>query len=175
MPPVSVERTYLEWVAVPQSPRPPGERPLPAPFSLGEEHRCTVSTYRRLYAAVGSAHHWVDRLAWSDEELARHLGRADVRIWVLRHAGEDAGYFELQRSDDGAVEIAYFGLMPAWHGRGLGRLLLGRAIAEAQGWHAERIWLHTCTLDGPHALPNYLARGFRPFRRETYVVDLPDR
>ncbi len=28
------------------------------------------------------------------------------------------------------------------------------------------VWLHTCTLDGPAALPNYLARGLVPYRSE---------
>jgi len=28
----------------------------------------------------------------------------------------------------------------------------------------ERVWLHTCTLDGPHALTNYHARGFVPYK-----------
>jgi hypothetical protein len=35
------------------------------------------------------------------------------------------------------------------------------------------VWLHTCTLDSPHALPNYLARGFREFRKEIYQADIP--
>ena len=26
---------------------------------------------------------------------------------------------------------------------------------------AQRVWLHTCNLDGPHALANYQKRGFR--------------
>ena len=30
-----------------------------------------------------------------------------------------------------------------------------------------RVWVHTCTLDGPHALANYRARGFVPFHTET--------
>jgi len=38
---------------------------------------------------------------------------------------------------------------------------------------ATRVWLHTCTLDGPAALPNYLARGFVATRRETYAADVP--
>ena len=33
-----------------------------------------------------------------------------------------------------------------------------------------RVWLHTCTLDAKAALPNYLARGFRPFKEERYVA-----
>lgn len=38
---------------------------------------------------------------------------------------------------------------------------------------ANRLWLHTCTLDGPAALPNYRARGFVPFRTEHYETELP--
>jgi hypothetical protein len=29
------------------------------------------------------------------------------------------------------------------------------------------VWLTTCTLDGPYALPNYRARGMVPFRTAT--------
>jgi hypothetical protein len=35
------------------------------------------------------------------------------------------------------------------------------------------VWLHTCTLDDPAALPNYRARGFRPYKQETYVIAPP--
>ena len=59
-----------------------------------------------------------------------------------------------------------------FHGRGLGRYMLTRAVEEA--WrtpHARRVWLHTCTLDGPAALPNYLGRGFRIVRSEEYEVE----
>jgi hypothetical protein len=33
---------------------------------------------------------------------------------------------------------------------------------------AKRVWLHTCTLDHAAALPNYLRRGFVPFKTEVY-------
>ena len=33
-----------------------------------------------------------------------------------------------------------------------------------------RVWLHTCTLDDPAALPNYVARGFRPCSTEVYTI-----
>ena len=32
---------------------------------------------------------------------------------------------------------------------------------------------HTCTLDGPAALPNYLKRGFVPFHTEVYEATIP--
>jgi len=171
MPRVSVLRTYLELrTPAPDAPLPP----LPAGVAVAEERPCDVSTYRALYAAVGSAYHWRDRLAWSDDRLAQHLARDAVRVWILRDAHGAGGFFELERHADGSVEISYFGLVPSRHGRGLGRALLERAIHE--GWRAgaERLWLHTCTLDGPAALPNYRARGFVPFRSETYETELPD-
>jgi hypothetical protein len=52
--------------------------------------------------------------------------------------------------------------------------MLTRAADEAWALGANRVWLHTCTLDSPHALPNYKARGFEEFRRERYVAQLPD-
>jgi GNAT superfamily N-acetyltransferase len=58
------------------------------------------------------------------------------------------------------VEIGYFGLMPHAIGRGLGRWLLGEAIRDAWCGDPTRLWLHTCTLDHPAALPNYLKAGF---------------
>jgi hypothetical protein len=54
----------------------------------------------------------------------------------------------------------------------LGGSLLTHAVEEAWKLGAGRVWLHTCTLDSPHALPNYRARGFRDFRTERYEADL---
>ena len=42
-----------------------------------------------------------------------------------------AGYYELRRDTDGGVEIAYFGLLSEFIGRGLGGALLTSAIEEA--------------------------------------------
>jgi GNAT superfamily N-acetyltransferase len=133
---------------------------------------CPVEAYRALYEAVGRAWHWRDRLAWSDERLGSYLARPTVDVWVLRVGGETAGYFELARHDDGSVEIAYFGLVGRFIGRGLGGFLLTRAVEEAWRLGASRVWLHTCTLDAPSALPNYRKRGFREVRTETYRTQI---
>jgi len=87
--------------------------------------------------------------------------------------GSPAGYFELERHSDGSVEVAYFGLLPEFIGRGLGKHLLTVAVETAWSLDARRVWLHTCTLDDPAALPNYQARGFRPFKEEVYETDVP--
>jgi hypothetical protein len=39
---------------------------------------------------------------------------------------------------------------------------------------AKRVWLHTCTLDHPRALPNYQAQGFEIYKSEEKVEHLPD-
>ena len=133
---------------------------------------CAVEEYRRLYREVGGQWYWHDRLEWSDDQLAEYLADPSVQVWELEVNGESAGYFELQQADDASVEIVYFGLMPGYMGRGLGKYLLDRAIAAAGRMGAPRLWLHTCTLDAPQALPNYKARGFREYWTQRLEVDL---
>jgi GNAT superfamily N-acetyltransferase len=170
VPRVEVLRTYLELS------HPDQLKPAPCPDPRARVERvvdCPPSFFRYLYTEVGRRYHWVDREEWSDEDHAARLADPDVSLHLLSVAGAPAGYFELERHDDGAVEVAYFGLLPEFLGRGLGKYLLFRAASEAFALGASRVWLHTCTLDNEAALPNYLARGFRKVREETYAADLP--
>jgi GNAT superfamily N-acetyltransferase len=175
MPIVEVQRTYLRLDPGAGDGGRSGDPELPAGVVVAPESPCAPATYRALYRGVGAAHHWYDRAAWSDVRIDEHLARPEVRVWVMRVDGEPAGFFELEaHADDGSMEIAYFGLLGAFHGRGLGRHLLGVAIAAATATDPSHVWLHTCTLDAPAALPNYVAQGFRPVRVERYTTTLPD-
>jgi GNAT superfamily N-acetyltransferase len=121
-----------------------------------------------LYQYVGEPWQWMDRLDLSDEEWADYVNNPRLRTWVAYLRGSIAGYFELSAADSGDVEIAYFGLAPDFIGRGFGGYLLSQAIRNA--WRfpgAKRVWVHTCTLDHPSALNNYLARGFTIYRQES--------
>ena len=131
---------------------------------------CPPGLWRRLYTDVGREYHWVDRLAWTDDEITRYLADPALELWILRATGETAGYFELRRHEDGAVEIAYFGLLPAFTGQGLGKYMLTKAVERAWTLGANRVWLHTSSLDHSSALSNYLARGFSIWKQETYDV-----
>lgn len=135
---------------------------------------CPASFYRYLYAEVGRAYHWLDRGGWTDEQIRAHLARPDISIWVAYHGGAPAGFFELRTCEDGSTEIAYFGLVRDFHGKGLGKQLLSAAIENAWNLGANRIWLHTCTLDDPAAMPNYLRRGFAAYRQEIYEAAIPE-
>ena len=140
----------------------------PPGTTLVREEACASALWRRLYADVGRDYHWVDRLGWTDEEIRRYLDDPGVELWILREGEEVAGYFELRRDSKQGVEIAYFGLLPAFVGRGFGRYLLTAAVARAWALGPSRIWVHTSSLDHSSALPNYLARGFSVWKQETY-------
>jgi GNAT superfamily N-acetyltransferase len=140
---------------------------------------------RFLYASVGGDVRWIDRLGWTYARWQEYLDRPGVETWVAYERCTPAGYVELNPQDDGGaedgvVEIAYFGLLPAFRGRRIGGHLLSYATARAwdladrwpQRTPTKRVWLHTCSLDGEHAMANYRRRGFRLF--DTKDEDEPE-
>ncbi len=116
----------------------------------------------RLYGEVGGPWQWTDRLGWDRERWRAHIERDEVDTWLGRLGGEPAGYAEVVR-EDGDVEVASFGLLPGFTGRGLGGALLAAVTRDAWERGARRVWLHTCSLDSPAALPSYERRGFRRY------------
>ena len=125
--------------------------------------------YKFLYQSVGEEWAWRDRLQIPNAELRAILSSPRTQVHVMYVSGSPGGYVELYQHDDGSVEIAYFGLRRDYMGRGLGKHLLSYGVARAWEMDAKRVWLHTCNLDGPHALANYQKRGFRIFK----VVEEP--
>jgi ribosomal protein S18 acetylase RimI-like enzyme len=166
---IQVTRTYLEMLS-PEQLRPTAD-PDPRP-NIERIEKCPVSFFRYLYREVGRQFHWTDRLGWSDAAVQRHLDDPGLSVWVMSWRGAPAGYYELRKSEDGSTEIAYFGLLPEFIGRGWGGYLLSQAVESAWAGGTHRVWLHTCTLDHPAALPNYLKRGFRETRREVYSEEI---
>jgi len=164
-----VTRTYLE-LATPEAFRPAfGSFPE---IRLERVSHPAPELYRRCYRAVGEAFHWRDRWDWTDAQIAEHLAQPEITLYVAARDGELAGWYELRRlPDESSVEVAYFGIVATYFGRGFGKHLLSCAVRDAWALAPRRVWLHTCTLDHPNAVPNYRARGFVPYRTETYEVD----
>jgi GNAT superfamily N-acetyltransferase len=166
---IDAVRTYLEMNEAPQE-----RRPFPDPSCRVERVRtCPASFYRFLYAEVGKPWHWLDRLPWSDALILAHLSQPGLEIWTLYCDGAPAGFAELKRDPDLSVEICYFGLLPEFIGRRIGGAFLSAVLEQAWRPGTRRVWLHTCTLDHPGALSNYLKRGFRIDREEAYRARLP--
>ena len=143
-----------------------------------------------MYFQVGEKWKWIDKRPWTDAQWKEYASDPRLRTFAGYCDDEVAGYFELLREsnsghessafvprprDFGAihpadageeVEIAYFGLLPEFIGRGLGGELLTSAIETGWAWPPtpSRIWVHTCNRDHSSALTNYQARGFKIYK-----------
>lgn len=159
---IDVKVFYLEMHAH-------ARRTVPAPrggLSVIHAKKPTVAYYRFLYAAVGNDYHWLGRRKLSDPELAAILNDSKDEVHVLMVDGVPAGFAELDRRMDQEIELVQFGLMRDFIGQGLGKFFLQWTIDKAWSYHPQRFWLHTCTLDHPAALPNYLKAGFAIYKEE---------
>ena len=164
---VDVTRTFLE-IADPADLR----APTRAPGREFELRRVSGgATSRHFYETIGEPYGWTDRLTWSDAQWERWAAR--VETWAIEVDGEAAGYFELEPGR-GVVTLAYLGLFEPYQGIGIGGHVLTAAIRR--GFElAPRVQVNTGTLDGPHALANYEARGMRVIHRrsETQSLERP--
>jgi GNAT superfamily N-acetyltransferase len=119
-------------------------------------------------ARIGAPHGWRSASRTESEWaawFAEHPGRT---FWLVSFEGKPAGLVSYDLHPGGDAEIATFGLLPEFVGKGLGgsALTIGVQQAWALAPAVNRVWLHTSSLDHPHALPNYHRRGFRTFRTE---------
>lgn len=156
-------RTYVEMLDA-ASLR--ADTTAPPHARLEQVANCPASFWRYLYTEVGRAYKWTDRLVWTDDDVRAYLDDPRVSLFLMTVTAAPAGYFELRQDDEGGVEIVYFGVLPEFTGRGLGKWMLGEAVRTAWRSGARRVWLHTNTFDHPAALPNYLKRGFSIVRTE---------
>lgn len=163
--------TYLEMHKQPHN-----HVPVPlGKISLLQAASPPIHFYRYLYDAIGRDYVWVNRKRLSDDELAAIIHDEEVQVFVLYVDGCPAGYAELDFRKLPDVELAFLGLMPEFHGRGLGRYLLTQAISLAWAREPKRVHIQTCTLDHPGALPMYQKYGFTPFAQEqTTIEDMDD-
>src|SRR5262245_32663754 len=165
--PIPITITKLEMLAKPATLRPhlrhEHENGRVALFKVKQP---PVHFYRYLYQTVGRDYVWVERTRMSDEKLGAIVQDENVELYVLYCEGAPAGYAELDFRKPPHAELAYFGLIPDFIGRGLGGFLLATAIDIAWSKPIERLWVHTNTLDHPRALPLYQQLGFVPYAQE---------
>ena len=162
---MSVITTYLEMRS-PDQLRP--KRCPDTTFRIEEKKEPDWRFNRDCYLAVGEKWAWTDKRDWSDEQWQEYVA-PELRTFAAYDGDSLAGYYELRHDEEGGVEIAYFGLLSGFIGRGFGGALLTSAIEEAwRSWPSVvRVWVHTCTLDHPQALANYQARGMVITKTET--------
>jgi GNAT superfamily N-acetyltransferase len=166
--PVDVKVTYLQALEAAADPgtAPPGVTVMRASCP-------TVSFYRYLYHAVGSRWMWFERRRLSDDELVEVIADPSVEINVIYLDGVPAGYCELDRRESGETELAYFGLIHEFIGRGLGSYFIRWTLHRAWQGDVSRVWLHTCSMDHPRAVGVYQAAGLVPYRQEQVRIADP--
>jgi len=147
------------------------ERPRPAPLPQSRLRLARWSApdpakYRTLFRRVGAPWLWYSRLAMDDARLSAVVGDPAVQVHAaLDPAGIEVGLLELAHRQPDECELSYFALVPELVGQGQGRWLMAHALAL--GWRrgVSRMWVNTCTLDHPRALPFYRAAGFQAISR----------
>ena len=123
------------------------------------------------YKQVGKKHRWIDRLSWSDGKWINYISNKNLETYIISESDELAGFFELLYNPElKETEISYFGLLEEYIGKGIGGYALSVAIKKSFEKNIRRVWLHTCTLDHPNALKNYIARGMTVFKKENINI-----
>lgn len=168
---VSVTVTHLQMTSADQFR--PSHRSVEGVSLQLEELPTAAAVMAECYRRVGRDWHWHDRADWTATQWATLLQQPGSELWTARRDRELVGFYLLLLCGNDR-EVQYFGLVPEWIGRGIGGWLLTEAIRRAWATAPERVVLNTCSLDGPAALPNYLARGFMIEREEQQWRTLPE-
>ena len=123
------------------------------------------------YTQVGKKYRWIDRLSWPDEKWIEYISNKNLETYVISISKDLVGFFELLYNPQlKETEISYFGLLEEYIGKGIGGHALSEAIKKSFDKDINRVWLHTCTLDHPNALKNYIARGMTVFKKENINI-----
>ncbi|MEI7606366.1 MAG: GNAT family N-acetyltransferase [Rhodospirillaceae bacterium] len=149
--------TYLEMRAAPK--RTSGPPPF-ADVALRRLVKPSVAAYRFLYDSVGEPWLWNERRRLGETALRAVIEDPRLEILVLTVAGRVAGFAEIDHRPAPDSRLAYFGLLPAYIGRGLGRWFLARAVERAWKSRPRHLLVNTCSFDHPAALPLYRRAGF---------------
>jgi GNAT superfamily N-acetyltransferase len=160
--------THLEMTERPLLPPDP-----PGAWTLRKVEAPGLDWFRELYRRVGEEWLWFSRVQMSDAELAAIIHAPLVEVYALVQNGRDEGLLELDFRQPDQCELAFFGVTAKLIGSGAGRFLMNRALELAWSRPVTRVWVHTCTFDHPSALAFYQRSGFRPFRRQIEVADVP--
>ena len=131
------------------------------------EKNPTQDLCKFFYKEVGKDFFWRDRLRWSDQQWLDYISNNFFKLYILKHKNILVGYYELLYDPKTlSMEIPYFGIFKEFYGKGIGGYLLTDAILNSFNQKVDKVWVHTCTLDHPNALKNYLARGMKIFKTE---------
>ena len=118
------------------------------------------------YKQIGKDHFWRDRLVWTDKQWLKYSTNPLLETWVLKDKNDLIGYYEIEKHDNKEFELINMGILKEFRSKGFGSVLLNHVLKKSYDNKAEKVWVHTCSLDHKFALANYLSRGFKIFKKE---------
>tara|TARA_B100001057_G_scaffold57687_1_gene51139 strand:+ start:275 stop:784 length:510 start_codon:yes stop_codon:yes gene_type:complete len=132
---------------------------------LNEKENYEINKF--FYKQIGKDHFWRDRLVWTDKQWLKYFSNPLLETWILKKNKNDLiGYYEIEKHDNKEFELINMGILSEYRSKGLGSLLLKHVLRKSYEDKAEKVWVHTCSLDHKFALANYLSRGFKIFKKE---------
>ena len=143
-------------------------------WELVKNDKPEAEWYRDLYRRIGEEWLWFSRAIMPEDELTAIICDPKVEIYALNVDGKTEGLLELDFRTDGECELAFLGVTENIISSGAGKWLMNHAINLAWDRNSiKRLWIHTCTLDHPRALPFYIRTGFTPYQRQLEIADDP--
>ena len=159
-----IERYYLEIFSkdnFEKKSKPPGSYE----FYLNSSDNFEINKF--FYKQVGKKYQWIDRLTWTNNDWIKYVSNKNLKTYVLKQENDFVGFFELIFNIEiNECEIAYFGILEDYFNKGCGGYMLSKAIEKSFEIGAKRVWVHTCSLDHPNAIKNYISRGMKIFKTE---------
>ena len=163
-----VKRNYLEIKSLQDLKE--GNKPS-EDYSLSLIDPINFQLNKFFYKNIGKKHKWVDRLAWSEEKWINYVSSENVQTYVFKFKDDLVGFFELiLHPKKNETEIAYLGILEEYQNKKLGSYLLSEAIKKSFKTNVIRVWVHTCSLDHQNALGNYISRGMKIYKTETFNI-----
>ena len=133
---------------------------------LNEKKNYEINKF--FYKQIGKEHFWRDRLIWTDKQWLKYSSNPLLETWILKNnKGELIGYYEIEKHESKEFELINMGILSEYRSKGFGSLLLKHVLKKSFDNKADKVWVHTCSLDHKFALTNYLSRGFKIFQKRT--------
>jgi GNAT superfamily N-acetyltransferase len=148
--------------------------PAPDGYALRRLGREDAALHRKLYRDIGEPWLWSGLLMKSKSEMEAYLADPKVLSFAAFDGGKAIGMLDLEVSREG-IEIVYFGLAPAYTGKGAGGWLMAETIRITREAGQLRLWLHTCNFDHPRAISFYQKQGFAIYAQGFEIMDDPRR
>ena len=119
------------------------------------------------YKQIGKDHFWRDRLVWTNKQWLKYSSNPLLDTWILEDNNNNLiGYYEIEKHDNKEFELINMGILSEYRSKSFGSLLLNHVLKKSLENNADKVWVHTCSLDHKFALANYLSKGFKVFKKE---------